>query len=179
VAHHRNDAALTPCQLRSALLEPVTPGVAHLADVITAIELVGGLVDVGGGLYQCGHPAGPDQRWFVSTLSADTIRTIAREGPSGIDHSDISVRVAADLDVRRVRRLPQQVSAGSASTPRRAGCTASAWSSCCSRCREPPAFSVAFSVSLSHRLCPNEKPMKRSLSCSPVSAGRHRRLRER
>ncbi len=99
VAHHRNDAALTPCQLRSALLEPVTPGVAHLADVITAIELVGGLVDVGGGLYQCGHPAGPDQRWFVSTLSADTIRTIARECPSGIDHSDISVRVAADLDL--------------------------------------------------------------------------------
>jgi hypothetical protein len=99
VAQHRSDAALTPCQLRSALLEPMVSGVPHLADVITAIDVVGGVVDLGGGLYECGHPTEPDQRWFVSTLSADTIRSIAQHCPPDIDHADVSVRVAADLEL--------------------------------------------------------------------------------
>lgn len=99
VAHHRSDAMVTPCQMRAALLEPLVPGTPHLSDVITAVELVGGAVDLGGGLYQRTHPAGPDERWFVSTLRYEQVLAIAETCPDSIDHDDVSVHVRADADL--------------------------------------------------------------------------------
>ncbi|MEN9646382.1 MAG: hypothetical protein RL238_3051 [Actinomycetota bacterium] len=99
VAHHRPDATLTPCQLRMGLLEPVVDGVPHLVDAITSLEVIGGAVDLGGGLFQSGHPSGPEQRWFATRLSADAVEDIAARCPADLGHTDISVRVIADTDM--------------------------------------------------------------------------------
>lgn len=99
VAHHRHDAALTPCQLRRGLLEPIIDGLPHMADVITSLEVTGGAVDLGGGLFQTGHPAGSDQRWFATTLRAHVVEDIAARCPADVEHADISVRVIADPEM--------------------------------------------------------------------------------
>lgn len=99
VAHHRHDAALNPCQLRMGLLEPVVDGVPHIADAITSLEITGGAVDVGGGLFQTGHPSGPQQRWFATTLRAEEIEDIAARCPAEIEHADLSVHVVADTEM--------------------------------------------------------------------------------
>lgn len=99
VAHHRHDAVLTPCELRARLLQGAVPGLPHLAGMVRSIELIGGAVDIGGGLYRRTHPAAAEERWFVTALSADEIIGIARDCPERIDHRDLSVRVSADVDL--------------------------------------------------------------------------------
>ncbi len=99
VAEERSDAILTPCQLRSALLQPMTPGVPHLSAVVRSIEVVSGVVELGGGLYQRCHPSAADERWFVTTLELERILELADEVPATIDHADVSVRVIADTDL--------------------------------------------------------------------------------
>ncbi len=99
VAHHRHDAFLTPCELRTGLLQPVVPGVPHLAGMVRSIELVGGAVDAGGGLYRPSHPSGSDERWFVTTLDPERITSADADCPDSIDHSDVGVRVSADVEL--------------------------------------------------------------------------------
>lgn len=99
VAHHRADATLTPCQLRSGLLEPVVPGVPHLLGVIDRVECTGGALDLGGGIFQRCHPAAGDERWFATVLDADTVTSIVAACPSEIAHADVSVRISADVEL--------------------------------------------------------------------------------
>ena len=96
VAHHRNDATLDPCQLRTALGAPWQPGVPHFADVVNSIELVGGLLDIGGGLYQRTHPTGADERWFATPLDPDRIVAIVATCPLHLPDGSVGVRVCAD-----------------------------------------------------------------------------------
>lgn len=99
VAHHRHDAVLTPCQLRRALLEPVVDGVPHLASVIVALEVTGGALDLGGGLFQTGHPTGCEQRWFATTLRSEVVEDLAARCPTELDDADLSVRVIPDVEM--------------------------------------------------------------------------------
>ena len=96
VARHRTDATIDPCRLRSALGAPWQRGVPHLADVVVSIEIVGGLVDIGGGLYQRTHPAGPDERWFATPLRSDRIVAIVAGCPLQLPEGSVDVRVCAD-----------------------------------------------------------------------------------
>ncbi len=96
VAHHRRDATLDPCQLRAAIGAPWHPGVPHFADVVASIELVGGLVDIGGGLYRRSHPAGPDERWFATPLTAERIVATVGTSPLELPEGSVEVRVWAD-----------------------------------------------------------------------------------
>lgn len=99
VAHHRADAVLTPCQLRAGLLEPVVDGVPHLSGLVVDLDVVGGVDDLGGGLYRRSHPAAADERWFATTLGPDRVAALAEGCPPSIEQSDVSIRIAADLDV--------------------------------------------------------------------------------
>lgn len=99
VAHHRMDAALTPCQLRAGLLEPVVPGAPHLAAVVDTVECTGGAVDLGAGLFQRSHPAASDERWFATTLTADEVLGLVDQVPADLEHPDVSVRIAADVEL--------------------------------------------------------------------------------
>jgi hypothetical protein len=99
VAHHRLDAVMTPCELRAGLLEPSMPGVPHLAGMIRSIEVVAGADDIGGGLYRRSHPSITHERWFVTTLGASSITTIATDCPDSIDHREVSVRVCSDIEL--------------------------------------------------------------------------------
>jgi hypothetical protein len=91
VVAHRSDALLTPCQLRAGLLEPPRPGVPHLSEIIRSVDVTGGVVDIGAGLYQRSHPAAPDERWFTTTLHPDRIMHIARDCPTDLDHAAVAV----------------------------------------------------------------------------------------
>jgi hypothetical protein len=81
------------------LLEPVVDGAPHLADAITSLEVTGGVVDLGGGLLQTGHPSGKDERWFATSLCAAAVEDISARCPADLDHADISVHVIADTDM--------------------------------------------------------------------------------
>ena len=55
--------------------------------------------DLGGGLYRRSHPAAADERWFATTLGPDRVAALAEGCPPSIEQSDVSIRIAADLDV--------------------------------------------------------------------------------
>lgn len=96
VARNRIDAALDPCHLRAGLAAPFRPGVPHVADVVRSIEIVGGIVDLGGGLYQRAHPSTADERWFVTTITARRVAELVATYPVVLPDDAINVRVAAD-----------------------------------------------------------------------------------
>jgi hypothetical protein len=87
---------LTCCQLRAALIAPRRVGLAHVSDVITSVDLVGGAIDLGGGLYQRSHPAASDERWFATTLDESAITALVAECP--FDLKDDAVNVAVHPD---------------------------------------------------------------------------------
>jgi hypothetical protein len=99
VAHHRRDAVLTPCQLRAGLLEPVVDGVPHLSGLVVDLDVVGGVVDLGAGVYQRSHPSAGDERWFATTLGPDRVSALAQGCPTTIDHAEIAIRIAVDTDL--------------------------------------------------------------------------------
>ena len=96
VAGNRTDAVLDACGLRAALTAPQRAGVPHLADLVSSIEIVGGLVDLGGGLYQREHGGGSAERWFVTTLTGDRVAALAATCPERLPDDAVSVRVCAD-----------------------------------------------------------------------------------
>ncbi len=61
-------ADLDPCRLRTVLASERTSW--RLALSTERVELVSGLVHVGGGLYQRSHPQASGERWFVVTTPA-------------------------------------------------------------------------------------------------------------
>ncbi len=82
VSHACLGADLDPCQLRSALIADRTHGLRMLTDMIRGAEIAGGLVDLGGGLYQRVWP-GVDERWFTSTLQPDALAATLGDCPAG------------------------------------------------------------------------------------------------
>ncbi len=99
VASNRLDARLTPCQLRSALLTEQRIGRQTLTGSVATIEVVGGLNDIGGGLYQRRHPGGADERWFSTLLSHERITALFSECPVDLPHGSISVVAKPDLEL--------------------------------------------------------------------------------
>lgn len=73
--------ALTPCQFRAAVLEPVRGQV--LMDAVAEVDVVGGVVDLGGALYARGDARG-SERWFASTLTPAAVGEALSDSPDGI-----------------------------------------------------------------------------------------------
>ena len=48
-----------------------------MADVVGRCSADGGLIDIGGGLYQRSHPCSVDERWFVTTLADADVCALA------------------------------------------------------------------------------------------------------
>ena len=99
VATHRHDAQLTPCELRIALLTPPRFGAPSVADVVARCSVAGGLVDIGGGLYQRSHPCSADERWFVTTLADAEVCALAQSCPLDIPDDAIDVVVRSDREL--------------------------------------------------------------------------------
>lgn len=97
-------AQLDPCRLRMVLASERTG--ARLALTTERVELVSGLVHVGGGLYQRSHPQAAGERWFVVTTSADRLMHIVAElaldGPAA-DDIEVTIGPDAALGVCAVR----------------------------------------------------------------------------
>lgn len=94
VSHVCLGADLDPCQLRSALIADRTHGLRLLTDMIVGAEIVSGLVDLGGGLYQRVWP-GVAERWFTSTLAPQTLIDTLCNCPAG----DVEIGLPAHATV--------------------------------------------------------------------------------
>jgi hypothetical protein len=108
VSRHRLDALMDPCQFRAALVSPRgargeragagRDGEARFHDAITGCEVVGGAVDLGGGLYQSTHPTRDDERWFTTCVSASDVTGLAARCP--IPHDGVELVVGPDTELR-------------------------------------------------------------------------------
>lgn len=94
VSHVCLGADLDPCQLRSALIADRTHGLRLLTDMIIGAEIVSGLVDLGGGLYQRVWP-GVAERWFTSTLDSRSLTETLCNCPAGDVEIDLPARSGA------------------------------------------------------------------------------------
>ncbi|MAT07028.1 MAG: hypothetical protein CL424_18495 [Acidimicrobiaceae bacterium] len=88
-------AELDPCRLRAALATDRTG--MRIALTTERVEVVSGLVHVGGGLYQRTHPQGAGERWFVVASNPDRlvhlIASIHLDGPAA---DEVEVTVGPD-----------------------------------------------------------------------------------
>jgi hypothetical protein len=96
---HHPSALMTCCQLRAAIVTPRHIGVPHVRDVLVDVELVGGAIDLGGGLYQRAHPSTPDQRWFATTLDQDAVVALAECHTFDMPDDAIGVVLRPDVDL--------------------------------------------------------------------------------
>lgn len=96
VSHSCLGATIDPCRLRSVLLAHSAAGDTATRSV-RHIELVGGLVHLGAGLFQ--SSTDDDERWFVTSLPDDAIIEIVRRRPAddaAIGGPSIAVTVKPD-----------------------------------------------------------------------------------
>ncbi|MGB0113368.1 MAG: hypothetical protein WBP59_09135, partial [Ilumatobacteraceae bacterium] len=100
VSHVCLGADLDPCQLRSALIVDRDRGLPLLTDMITGAEIVSGLVDLGGGLFQR-VSAGTCERWFTSTLDPEALTRTLSECPSS-DAFDLVIKPDSALGLSAV-----------------------------------------------------------------------------
>ena len=97
VARHRLDADLDPCQLRTLLLSPPRSDRCRLLDSVVAVDVVAGLVDIGGGLYQRCGPGGEDERWFATFVPERRATELFSGCP--VERPDGAVRAVLEPDV--------------------------------------------------------------------------------
>lgn len=95
VAHHRLDAHFTPCELRTALLADMRPGVPRFADVVTAATITAGLRHVGGGLYER-HSERGAERWFATLLDDQQLDDLLASNPFDLPDHAVDVRLLPD-----------------------------------------------------------------------------------
>jgi len=90
-------AAFDPCRFRGLVI-----GAGRLGALATLdrIEIVGGLVHLGGGIYQSSHPGSAGERWFISTLAHDQVVDLLTACP--LDSADAhSVVIKPDRELGR------------------------------------------------------------------------------
>lgn len=88
--------ALTPCQFRSAILDPERG--ATLLDAIDQTEIAGGLADLGGGLYARGTGAS-SERWFATTLMPAAVGEALSDHPAGVPGDAFETILRADPEL--------------------------------------------------------------------------------
>lgn len=96
VSHTCLGAALDPCRLRSLLIADDADAVAAVASLRRA-EIIGGVVHLGGGLFQRSDPSAADERWFVTSLDHESIVDIVEHCPPD-ERAAPSVAVTVEPD---------------------------------------------------------------------------------
>jgi len=95
-------ADLDPCRLRAALLAARPCDAAWFTP--ERVEVVSGLVHLGGGLYQRSHPQAAAERWFVVALPHERIlHLIAGIDDRATDEFDVTLRPDPELGLCAVR----------------------------------------------------------------------------
>jgi hypothetical protein len=94
VAYDRLDAALTPCQLRAAVLAEGRAGL-RLLDTVSSVRIGRGLEHLGGGLYRRSGAAG-DERWFATLLDLETSSATFDRCDLDIPHETMNVTLRPD-----------------------------------------------------------------------------------
>jgi hypothetical protein len=99
VAYDRLDAALNPCQLRSAVVAEGRSRL-RLLEVVSSVRIEHGLEHLGGGLYGRG-----DERWFATFLDHEDCLAIFDRCEIDIapESMDVSLRPDTELGVTVVR----------------------------------------------------------------------------
>lgn len=108
VSRHCLGADLDPCQFRAAMASRTGE---HLAGAVTDIELVAGLVHLGGGLYRRTGEGGRDERWFVTRLHHERIVQLLGDcpvPPPESDLLDVVIKPDTELGLCAVRLASHQ-----------------------------------------------------------------------
>jgi hypothetical protein len=90
-----SSAALSPCELRVLLAPDRRPAVVEQLELV-GVEIVAGLVHLGGGVYARGHGPLGGERWFASTLCEARIVELFARDPFEISEHALDVRVVPD-----------------------------------------------------------------------------------
>lgn len=111
VGRNRPDAHMDPCRFRMSLISPSRPCTPQIETVIGECDVLGGVVDIGGGLYQPSLPASADERWFTTSLGCDQVCAIAEtctpeDRPD--DAFEVTVKPDSGLGVCAVRCSQQR-----------------------------------------------------------------------
>ena len=99
VGRHHPCVVVDPCQFRRAVVETRRPGHPRLVDTIASCEVVGGVIDIGGGLYQGAHPSGGDERWFTTLLRQHQVSAVAAASPLALPADAVDVVIRPDLEL--------------------------------------------------------------------------------
>jgi hypothetical protein len=99
VSRSQVTADMDPCQLRATLIAAGRPGWPRLHEEVAGIEVVRGVHELGGGLYQPTHPAERHARWFLTLLDAQVVQQAAARCPVGLDHDDLEVSIRPDSEL--------------------------------------------------------------------------------
>lgn len=103
VSRHCLGADLDPCALRAAVLARTGE---RLAGIVGEIELVAGVVHLGGGLYARTGADGGDERWFLTHLAHPQVVAALQEcpvrEPEGVQ-LDVVVKPDPELGMCAVR----------------------------------------------------------------------------
>lgn len=99
IGRNRLDALMSPCQLRAALVAPIRPGVPSIHDTIVRCDVIGGAIDLGGGLYQPTHPGSTGERWFTTVLPFEVVIDAAERCPLDVPDDALDVVVTPDPDL--------------------------------------------------------------------------------
>lgn len=94
-------APLDPCQFRKLVVAGINGQLAALCQ-FESVDVVGGMVHLGGGLYQPSHPGATDDRWFVSGLGHERLVELLSDCPLTVATGDaFSVLVRPDSELGR------------------------------------------------------------------------------
>jgi hypothetical protein len=99
VSRQRLGADMSPCEFRAAVVSAGRTGWPRLHEAITDLDVVGGAVELGGGLYQPTHPGAGDARWFVTFLEPSVVQHSVASCPLDVNHDDLDVSIRADTDL--------------------------------------------------------------------------------
>lgn len=103
VSRHCLGADLDPCALRAAVLARAGE---RLASVVVEVEVVSGVVHLGGGLYARTGDGGVDERWFLTHLAQEQVVAVLAACPVGGPEGaqlDVVVKPDPELGLCAVR----------------------------------------------------------------------------
>ena len=82
------------------LLAPPRSEERRVVDAVVGVEVVAGLLDIGGGLYQRRGPDGEDERWFATFVPERRTAELFARCPVDLPDASVRAMLKPDLELR-------------------------------------------------------------------------------
>jgi hypothetical protein len=101
VAHHRLDAAMSPCQLRALVAAARCERGGPALDHIVAMRVLAGVEHLGGGIYRRSSGSA-EERWIVTTIPHESVLELLATCPIETPDDAVHARLVVDADLDTV-----------------------------------------------------------------------------